>query len=61
MAANPSLIVDVVMEDVDDEFVKEYGIVDIIPTGAYWGGGHPECQILFKSESYKSQFQSDYN
>lgn len=55
------LVEDIIKEEWDQEFKKEYGIINMIPSGTYYGGGHPEYKIIFNNEGSKIRYMKEFD
>lgn len=51
---------DILDEDYSPEFKKEYGIINMIPTGIEMGG-YFEMEIIFDNEESKKKFIKDFD
>ncbi len=55
------LVMDIVQKEFTPEFLKEFGIISMIPTGIYAGGGHPEYKMIFNNEESKMRYMNEFD
>lgn len=55
------LVMDIVEKEFTPEFIKEFGISRMIPTGIFAGGGHPEYKIIFNNEESKMRYMEEFD